>query len=251
MVRPNREAVVSKLAYMLVYFYASLCKFRNSALWASVKVTDWGNPALEPETSLKTCFNESLRYTCRFHVTLHLDKCGEKAVQCSVSGWHAVFRGKDHEDHVYTAALSHIALQAGEVERLRRILYHNVSISWSISICIYVECTDRLPLFNGERYIKRFLFMNVHMSDFCLCLTQNYDKTPTITRKEGKTSFRWKVEQISLYADTVIASPCFVSPERYRRRGVWENSILYLQPQAAANPVTAKIRLGVVLFTCF
>ncbi|KAK2560841.1 hypothetical protein P5673_016652, partial [Acropora cervicornis] len=67
----------------------------------------------------------SLRYTCRFHVTLHLDKCDEKAVRCSVSGCHAVFRGKDHEDHVYTAALSHMALQAGEVERLRRILYHN------------------------------------------------------------------------------------------------------------------------------
>ena len=94
--------------------------------------------------------------------------------------------------------------------------------------------------------------MNVHMSDFCFFLTQNYDKAPTITLKEGKTSsFRWKVEQFSLYSDTVIASPCFVSPERYRWRGVWENSILYLQLQAAANPVTAKIRLGVVLFTCF
>ena len=39
-VPPIRGAVVSKLAYMSVYFYASLCKFRNSTLWASVKVTD-------------------------------------------------------------------------------------------------------------------------------------------------------------------------------------------------------------------
>ena len=94
--------------------------------------------------------------------------------------------------------------------------------------------------------------MNVHMSDFCFFLTQNYDKVPAITLKGGKTSlFRWKVEQFSLYADTVIASPCFVSPERYRWRGVWENSILYLQLHAAANPVTAKVRLEVLLFTCF
>ena len=35
---PNREAVVSKLAYMSVYFYASLCKFLSSALWDSVMV---------------------------------------------------------------------------------------------------------------------------------------------------------------------------------------------------------------------
>ena len=232
-------------------------------------------------------------------------------MQCSVSGCHAVFRRKDHEDHVYTAALSHMALQAGEVERLRRILYHNVSISWTISICTYVHCTDRLPLFNGEIYIKRFIFMNVHMSDFCFFLTQNYDKAPTITLKEGKTSsfrhnvsiswtisiciyaqcsdrlplfngeryirrfifmnvhmsdfcffltqnydkaptitlkegktssFRWKVEQFSLYTDTVIAMLCL--PWKIPVEG-------HLQLQAAAKPVTAKIRLGVLLFTCF
>ena len=47
------------------------------------------------------------------------------------------------------------------------------------------------------------------MSDlsFGFFLTQSYDKAPAITLKEGKTSlFRWKVEQFSLYADTVIAS---------------------------------------------
>ena len=141
MVRPNREAVVSKLAYMLVYFYASLCKFRNSALWASVMVI---TKEIQPSNQ-KLVWKRFLISPCDIlaDVVLHFILTN---VQCSVSGCHAVFRQKDHEDHVYTAALSHMALQAGEVERLRRILYHNVGISWTISICINVQCTDFLSL---------------------------------------------------------------------------------------------------------
>ncbi|XP_068742945.1 uncharacterized protein [Montipora capricornis] len=57
------------------------------------------------------------------HVTLHLSQCGEKAVQCAVSGCHAIFRRKDNEKHVTTAASSHMVLQTGEVQQLRRIIF--------------------------------------------------------------------------------------------------------------------------------
>ncbi|CAH3029421.1 unnamed protein product, partial [Porites evermanni] len=56
----------------------------------------------------------------------HLGQCGKKAVQRTVRGRHAVFRRKDFEDHMATAASSHMILQAGEVEWLRRILYHKL-----------------------------------------------------------------------------------------------------------------------------
>lgn len=62
----------------------------------------------------------------------------------------AVFRQKDFEDHVATAASSHVVLQAGEVEWLRRILYHKVSFH-QLALNAYVSlvreyCTLRFVI---------------------------------------------------------------------------------------------------------
>ena len=57
--------------------------------------------------------------SCKCHVILHLDQCGEKVVQCTISGCHAILRSKNFDDHVVTAAPSHMVLQAGEVQRLK------------------------------------------------------------------------------------------------------------------------------------
>ena len=62
---------------------------------------------------------------------------------------------------------------------------------------------------------------------FPILFKQSYATTPAITLQEGNTiSFRWEVNKFNLYANSTIASPCFVSPERHRWRGIWENSAL-------------------------
>ena len=81
----------------------------------------------------------------------HLGQCGEKAVQRTVRGCHAVFRQKDFEDHMATAASSHMILQAGEVEWLRRILYHKVSFH-QLALKVYASLVK-------EYYTLRFVIL--------------------------------------------------------------------------------------------
>lgn len=54
---------------------------------------------------------------------LHMSECQEKAVQCSVSACATIFKRKDAQEHIRTAASSHAVLQAGEVQKLRGLMH--------------------------------------------------------------------------------------------------------------------------------
>lgn len=62
-------------------------------------------------------------YPCRCHVILHQEKCGERAIQCTVRGCKTIYRRKHQEEHVTKAASSHAVLQEGEVQLLRQIIH--------------------------------------------------------------------------------------------------------------------------------
>lgn len=59
----------------------------------------------------------------RCHVILHQEKCGERAIQCTVRGCKTIYRRKHQEEHVTKAASSHAVLQEGEVQLLRQIIH--------------------------------------------------------------------------------------------------------------------------------
>ena len=62
----------------------------------------------------------------RSNIILHVHIYEEKAVKCKVEGCGRIMKCRDINQHIAEAATSHYRLQAGEIQRLRRLIHAKV-----------------------------------------------------------------------------------------------------------------------------
>ena len=62
-------------------------------------------------------------------MTLHLSKCKERVLLCKIPGCKNICRRKNFAEQMEKAYESHTVGQAGEIQRLRTIIYEKVCLT--------------------------------------------------------------------------------------------------------------------------